>query len=73
MSTGSNVDPVRREIVRLENSVVFDAPAWERVLDALESQGRSAGFADALRRRECARMRQASVFEGVGEPVVEVA
>lgn len=55
----SNIDPVRAEIMRLEQADVFDSNAWGRVLVAMADQGRVAGLADAQRRMESARGRQA--------------
>lgn len=48
--TGSNIDPIRAEIMRLENEQVFDYNAWERVLADLQAQGRTVAVADTMRR-----------------------
>ncbi len=59
----SNLDPIRIEIIRLENAVIFDSFAWECVFAVLRAQDRPAGLADAQRRMETARMNQIVVGE----------
>jgi len=56
----TNIDPMRAEIMRLENAEAFDQAAWARVLVSLEGQGRAAGLSDALRRMAAARINQAT-------------
>jgi len=56
-----NIDDVRAEIMRLESAPKFDAVAWAKVLDDLESAGRVAGLADVKRRMETARENQYSM------------
>lgn len=58
MITGSNIDPIRVEIMRLEGLQVFDQAGWERVLADLRAQGRECGLADAERRMRSAMGRQ---------------
>jgi hypothetical protein len=48
-------DPIRAEIDRLERSLTFSPPAWERVFADLRAHGRLAGLADAERRMSTAR------------------
>ena len=59
--SGSNIDDVRAEIMRLENETVFDALAWAKVLADLETAGRVSALADARRRMETARSNQPAV------------
>ena len=58
MSTGTNIDPIRAEIMRLEGLQVFDQAGWERVLADLRAQGRECGLVDAERRMRSAMGRQ---------------
>lgn len=58
MITGTNIDPIRAEIMRLECLDVFDQAGWERVLADLRAQGRECGRADAERRMRSAMGRQ---------------
>ncbi len=57
MITGTNIDPIRAEIMRLEGLQVFDQAGWERVLADLRAQGRECGLADAERRMRSAMGR----------------
>ncbi len=49
----TNIDPIRAEIMRLENEPIFDQHAWARVLIALTDQ--PCRRADAARRMQTAR------------------
>lgn len=58
MITGTNIDPIRAEIMRLEGLQVFDQAGWERVLADLRAQDREHGLGDAERRMRSAMKRQ---------------
>jgi hypothetical protein len=49
----TNIDPIRAEIMQLENEPIFDQRAWARVLIALT--GQPCRRADAARRMQTAR------------------
>lgn len=51
----SNIDPIRERIAELENSPIFDALEWSKVLADLETAGRLSALADARRRMETAQ------------------
>lgn len=54
MNVQGFVDPIRAEIMRLEQAEVFDPIAWDVVFAELRSQGRTAGYEDAWRRMRTA-------------------
>ncbi len=58
----TNIDPIRAEIMRLEDAKVFDQRAWAQVLIALSD--RPNARADAARRMETAK-RNAQLVWGV--------
>lgn len=62
------VDAVTAEIIRLEKEPVFNPAAWEKVLNTLRQQGRTAGYEDAWRRM-CRAMDNATSF--MPDPVLE--
>lgn len=51
----TNIDGVRAEIMRLEDSGTFDQAAWDWLLAVLAAEGRLSALADARRRMETAR------------------
>lgn len=62
MNMLTNIDPVRAEIMRLENAEIFDQSVWAQVLIALSD--RPNARADAARRMETAK-RNAQWVGGV--------
>ncbi len=56
--TGSNIDRIRAEIMRLEGLQAFDWLAWEMVLADLRAAGRVLALADAERRMQTALRNQ---------------
>ncbi len=66
----TNIDPIRAEIMRLENEPIFDQRAWARVLIALA--GQPCRHADAARRMQTARQNARSIVGvdlGAGDDV----
>lgn len=63
----TNIDPVRAEIMRLEDAKVFDQRAWVQVLIALSD--RPNARADAARRMETAK-ENAKFHFGGAEPTM---
>lgn len=61
--TGDNLDDVRMRIMELENSPIFDALEWSKVLADLEAAGRECALSDARRRMMTAKQNAKVVVE----------
>lgn len=54
----SNLDGMRLRIMQLENSLIYDDEAWQKVLADLRASGRECALADAERRKAYAQSWQ---------------